>query len=75
MTMLSHKSAREYVSGYHAGIGDRFRIIGSWTGTENGLPVINVHVDLYEHGETTRISWDVFEEDDGMGGVCIRGEF
>jgi hypothetical protein len=81
MTKLTVAAAKDYVSGYYAtgDAGAKLRQInyaGFAPRASVSVPTVRLIVLVtYDDGTNDAVSWDVFEEDDGAGGECLRGEY
>ena len=73
MQRLTIAAARDYVGGYYDSLDRRvsYDIEGAGLIRVDGSTVCRLNVVTSEGVHC----WDVFEEDDGCGGVCLRGEF
>lgn len=70
---LTIAAAREYVVGYHQGNGDTaVRIISARRDQPDLIDVEVAWTDA--EGTACRAFWEVFLEDDGCGGLALRGE-
>ena len=83
MTKLTIANAKEYVEGYYAALEgyecdiEGAGIINSFHGGEaHHMDVVcRLNVTTTHEGERDAVQWDVWLEDDGMGGLCLYGEF
>lgn len=71
MTKLTVSAAKDYAAMDQCS----HKIEGAGMTSVDGVPVCRLNVTGRDHGAFFDVVWDVFEENDGMGGVCLRGEF
>jgi|HubBroStandDraft_6_1064221.scaffolds.fasta_scaffold09760_6 hypothetical protein len=74
-TLLTLASAKDYVRGYYESQEDvsGVDIIGCGLCKVDGADVCKLNVVIEPSGDL--IQWDVWAEDDGMGGETLYGEF
>jgi hypothetical protein len=76
---LTLAAAKDYVIGYYQAAEDVIKIDIEGAGLfrpEGGVQEVcglNVVV-TYRNGGKDAVRWEVFEEDDGEGGSCLRGD-